>query len=285
MKKNKHAYLIIAHHEFEVLQKLIEALDDERNDIYIHIDKKVKILPTLYCKVSRLFIIDNRVDVRWGHVSQIESEYALFEASFNSDESYSRYHLISGTHMPLKSQDEIHIYFDHYQNKEVLNYLYTDDYEANFKINRYHFFLRNYRSKLFFFQRIVQLFWHIFLKGQYVLGIQKKEPKIDAKANNWISITASAIAYILREKEFILKMFRYSFCGDEFFVPFLLGKSRDQFEVLDDKKLLFNEFLGSFPRTITEKDYDFLIASDYLFARKFSVTNVTVVNRILEHIK
>lgn len=29
-----HAYLIIAHNEFEVLQKLIEALDDPRNDIY-----------------------------------------------------------------------------------------------------------------------------------------------------------------------------------------------------------------------------------------------------------
>lgn len=29
-----HAYLIIAHNEFEVLQKLVGALDDPRNDIY-----------------------------------------------------------------------------------------------------------------------------------------------------------------------------------------------------------------------------------------------------------
>lgn len=38
-----HAYLIIAHNEFEVLQKLVGALDDPRNDIYIHFDKKVSV--------------------------------------------------------------------------------------------------------------------------------------------------------------------------------------------------------------------------------------------------
>lgn len=34
MKKRKHAYLIMAHNEFEVLKKLIIILDDKRNDIY-----------------------------------------------------------------------------------------------------------------------------------------------------------------------------------------------------------------------------------------------------------
>ena len=36
----KHAYLIIVHHEFEVLKHLLQALDDSCNDIYIHFDKK-----------------------------------------------------------------------------------------------------------------------------------------------------------------------------------------------------------------------------------------------------
>ena len=37
-----HAYLIIAHNEFDILKKTIQMIDDERNDIYIHIDKKCK---------------------------------------------------------------------------------------------------------------------------------------------------------------------------------------------------------------------------------------------------
>ncbi len=38
----KHVYLILAHNEYPVLECLIKAIDDPRNDIYIHIDKKVK---------------------------------------------------------------------------------------------------------------------------------------------------------------------------------------------------------------------------------------------------
>ena len=43
----KHAYLIMAHHEFEVLGKLIQAIDDKRNDIFIHFDAKLKSYPVL----------------------------------------------------------------------------------------------------------------------------------------------------------------------------------------------------------------------------------------------
>lgn len=41
----KHAYLILAHNEPELLSLLIERLDDARNDIYIHFDRKLTVLP------------------------------------------------------------------------------------------------------------------------------------------------------------------------------------------------------------------------------------------------
>lgn len=40
--ENKHAYLIMAHNQAELLYKLLELLDNASNDIYIHIDKKFK---------------------------------------------------------------------------------------------------------------------------------------------------------------------------------------------------------------------------------------------------
>ena len=52
----KHAFLIIAHNKFNQLQLLLNLLDDERNDIYVHIDKKVKDLPHLYIKFAGLII-------------------------------------------------------------------------------------------------------------------------------------------------------------------------------------------------------------------------------------
>ena len=39
---NKHAYLIIAHNEPEVLRTLLAMLDDVRNDIFVHIDRRAR---------------------------------------------------------------------------------------------------------------------------------------------------------------------------------------------------------------------------------------------------
>lgn len=38
--KDLHAYCIMAHGNWEQLQMLVNMLDDCRNDIYLHIDKK-----------------------------------------------------------------------------------------------------------------------------------------------------------------------------------------------------------------------------------------------------
>lgn len=37
---NRHAYLIMAHNQFDLLKKIISLLDFEGHDFYIHIDKK-----------------------------------------------------------------------------------------------------------------------------------------------------------------------------------------------------------------------------------------------------
>lgn len=38
----KHAYLIMAHTQFQQVAKLVRLIDNEENDIYLHIDKKVR---------------------------------------------------------------------------------------------------------------------------------------------------------------------------------------------------------------------------------------------------
>lgn len=38
----KHAYLIIAHSEYPILQILLSMLDEYGNDVYLHIDKRAQ---------------------------------------------------------------------------------------------------------------------------------------------------------------------------------------------------------------------------------------------------
>ncbi|MGN1262595.1 MAG: glycosyl transferase, partial [Prevotella sp.] len=72
MGNHRHAYLIMAHNEWDLLNTLLSLIDDERNDIFLHIDKKVKHMPELYRpKHSGLYFTPERYDVRWGDVGQV----------------------------------------------------------------------------------------------------------------------------------------------------------------------------------------------------------------------
>ena len=100
----KHAYLIIAHNEYPVLRALLSMLDDERNDIFLHIDHRSM---ELYEKIhsvqmqrANLHILSTRNKVYWGDLSQVETEYLLLETA-SAKEAYSYYHLLSGTDLPI----------------------------------------------------------------------------------------------------------------------------------------------------------------------------------------
>lgn len=105
----KHAYLIMAHNNWKILEKLLILLDDKRNDIYLHIDLKSDFID-FSSKVhnANLFIF-HEIDVRWGDISLIQVEFFLFKTAYcKGNNSY--YHLISGSDLPLKTQDEIHAF-------------------------------------------------------------------------------------------------------------------------------------------------------------------------------
>src|SRR5699024_9194944 len=142
----KHAYLIIAHHEFEVLSRLLLSIDDERNDIYIHFDKKVKSIPSIQVNNANLFILKDRVDVRWGDVSQIVCEFLLLKESY-SNGSYQYYHSLSGVDMPLKSQNEIHDFFTRNLGKEFIGFTQGNiEKEIDRKVRRIHLFPTSFKG-------------------------------------------------------------------------------------------------------------------------------------------
>ena len=74
----RHAFLILAHNEFQILKILLSMLDDGRNDIYLHIDKKVVLGPLeqdlFRLAKARLFVLEQRLDVRWGDISVVKAE-------------------------------------------------------------------------------------------------------------------------------------------------------------------------------------------------------------------
>lgn len=267
----KHAFLIISHNEFEILQLLIDKLDSDRTDIYVHIDKKVKKLPKLHTRYSDLHILEDRVDVRWGHYSQIACEMKLFEAAHRNG-PYQHYHMLSGVHLPLKPVGELLAFYDDHQGEEIMDLWETCTGKGNIKLGKWNFWNKNLRNPS---SRIYSISW---FSWRWTMAVQKRLPIYHlpneqyVKSSNWVSITQQAVEHLLKRKTQIKNIYQYSLCGDEYFVASELTKA--DFKIHDEKKLLFQVWDGDGPRVLKKEDEKEMIMSGCLYARKFSAATL-----------
>ena len=276
----RHAYLIITHNEFEVLQRLVSALDDERNDIYIHFDKKVKALPKISVSRSKLFILKNRIDVRWGTVRQIECEYTLWEEALKIGQ-YDYYHMISGVHYPLKRIEEIDNFFSGMNGQSVLMPIEEScEYQETLKLKRYNLFLKHYQSHNRYLKAASQFLWKSAIAVQRILSIYTNKSEAFHKSANWCSLNDECVKYLIENKSHILKKYRWSLCGDEYFVPSELLQSRLKGMITESDKLLHHKIGRANADTFTIADYDELIGSECLFARKFKSSCINIIDKL-----
>ena len=281
----KHAYLIMAHNNFYILEKLIKLLDDSRNDIFIHIDKKVKNFDFEYfaslTEHSIVIFTKKRINVRWGANSQVKTEINLFETArkFNPD-GYEYYHLISGVDLPLKTQDYIHHFF---RNKDE-NYIYYKDDISLFdkqRISRFRINIQNKKLKEYFY----------ILQAKLNIDRTKKSKYEIKKGYNWASLTSDAIKLILKNKKDIYRFTSYSLCADEMYKQMILHYYnakiyRDTYGNTSDMRCVdWQRGNGNNPYVFKSEDFDMLVESDKLFARKFDTeTDKEIIDKIYNYI-
>lgn len=275
-----HAWLIIAHNEFEILQMLISALDDPWNDIFVHIDRKVKDLPQLHAGKSNLYILNKRVNVHWGGVSQIKTELLLIGEALHHG-SYDRFHIISGTHLPIKSQEEIQSFFEAHPYEEIMHLWEKDERDIGNKLQRYNLFTAGFTNRNKIIHSTSQLLWRILQRIQKVLKINRFPEELFIKSDNWLSLTSGAAEYLCERSKDILKKYRYSYCGDEYFVASELSSQGERFKILDTDKLLYTQFERYNPKILNLSDFDAVETSGCLFARKFSSRQIEMAHKIL----
>ncbi|MCA5004120.1 beta-1,6-N-acetylglucosaminyltransferase [Sphingobacterium bovistauri] len=283
---SKHAFLIIAHHEFEVLQKLIEAIDDSRNDIYIHFDERVNVLPVLRVKQAKLYVLENRKSIYWGDFSQIEVELLLLRESSNN-KTYLYYHILSGVDMVLWGMSRFHDFFVRNSGKEFIGFS-TYDYrnEVEKKVQLYHLFPKNFRNDNFMF-KIVR---STYIRLQILFRLKRNEGVNFKKGTNWVSITDPFVTYILSETETIDSLYRYTFCADEIYKHTLCWNSsfrENIFNVADEGNgsLRMVKWKNGQIEDWSLDEFEKLINSGKIFARKFVNSDIELVDHILNKIQ
>lgn len=294
-KNDRHAYLIIAHNEFKVLDILLQLLDDKRNDIYLHIDKKVSVIPPFtHIENAGIHVLSKRYDVHWGDITQIKTEMALYREAY-SHGPYQYYHLLSGVDLPIKSQDEIHKFFNTYNGKEFVGFFqgkYHEDDTCR-KVSRYYLFMGyNKRNKQTFLplRILATIIRHTFLKLQDITHIYRKQEINFKKGHNWASLTEKAVKYLLENENFIFKRFKYMQCPDEIYKQSVLFSSPLRHNIYN----IENDQLGCMraidwnrgePYCWQDSDWEELKNSKYLFARKIYSSQQQLINNIINHCK
>lgn len=286
----KHAYLIMCHNNFEQLKLLLKLLDDERNDIYVHIDKKAK----SFCiddfnavteRAGLTFV--KRINVSWGGYSLIAAEMNLLKAAVNS--RYSYYHLLSGVDLPIKSQNEIHDFFEKNAGKEFISVDESSVGGSDFsnRIGEYHllqdFIGRNSGLRITVIEKCERL--SLMFQKKMRVNRNRHNKMVIYKGSNWFSITHDMVLYVLDREREIKRCFGYGLAADELFLQTIAMHSPYKQNITGTCMRLINWDRGE-PHTFTEADYEMLIHSDNLFARKFDYSRCPeIVNMIYNNVE
>lgn len=288
MNKNKHAFLIIAHNHFDILEKLIKMLDHERNDIFLHIDKRVKDFDqerfSKLLKKSNIFFT-RRMAVYWGHSSQVDCELLLLEACLNQGK-YQFVHLLSGVDLPIQTQNYIHSFFDRHPNTQFLQVGWAEKHL--YRLNRYHFFLKHTEISVGI-KTLVNKVNNIVTEKLNINRLKKYNQMEVVKTANWFSISGECAEYVYSKRKFIKKLTRFTVCADEMFLGTVIYDSPYWKQVYNPEPSWDGHMryidrirnIGSSPHTFTIGDKKLIEESEMLFARKF---DETVDSEIIEFI-
>ena len=267
----KHAYLILAHGSFGLLRELLSRLDDARNDIFVHIDKKAQVLPELHTEHAGLYFTHERVDVRWGDWTVVEAEYVLF-AEAVSHGPYQYYHLLSGVDLPVKSQDYIHAFCERNAGKEFIGYTLTEiTPEIVRKVRRWHLFPEDFKNTSI----VKRALRAACIRLQELLGIYRNRNIPFKKGSQWVSVTDAMARHFLSHRAWAQKVFSHSFCADEMVMQTLAWQPpfRERLYNTEADGAGCLRAIGWKDGQIidwTARDLPALEASEALFARKFN---------------
>lgn len=282
-ESNRQAILIMAHHNWFQLEKLVRYFDHKDVDIFLHIDKKSADFNAKYFKElnqNRNVYLLKRRDIHWGTYDQISCELCLYKQSFNFG-TYKYFHLLSGDDIPLLPLNDFLDFF----RKSNENFIVADD-EPRFEIRLqlYHNLLNHVPIPISIKNILNRKLNAIQLKAgiNRLKNLKRVFPKI-RHGHNWCSLTSEAVELLIENERIIKKYFCFTQCSDEQYKQTILSNSplADTISGSEIREIDWTKG-GAHPKIFTINDLDRLrkaAAEGKVFARKF---DENVDNEIIE---
>lgn len=285
----KFAFLISAHTDAPQLKRLVEALPDD-SMFFVHIDKKADIQPfeELMKSDKRVHFIEHRVNVMWGSLIEVEYQMELVRAALAAGQEFDYLITLSGMDYPLWSKQRIEDYFANDKGKEYLCGMDITEHCATSDIYRIH---RFFNSKPWKYGSLRSKFRVSLRKIIAAVGVRKPltftaSGKIYRlfKGSAWWAITMGLAETALKawdEDNEFKSYFKTSFCPAETFLQTIAFNSEWREHCMEKTGMWVNlqyvtpltyinyDDIKHLPmKILDETDYNALIESDKIFARK-----------------
>lgn len=288
----RHAIMIMAHANYDMIRNIISLYDHKLIDFYIHINKLSNDWNERFIEgsstKSKVYCVP-RVPITYCNYSQVEANIMLLSHAVK--EQYDYYHIISGADLPLHNVDYFINFFTENKGKEFVGF----QNEYNSEYAGFRFYLNNTIRTTNGIKRVIAIRLHkLLIKLQSILKINHAKGYVGQpkKGFDWWSITHEAAIEILNKEPEFRKFFKYTYCPSELLAQTILYNSN-----LSKNNIynIENPVVGSLreidwhrgqPYVWRVEDYEYLKNSRSLFARKFdSNIDSEIIKLISNHIR
>lgn len=263
------AHLILTYTNPKQTERMIRRMQHKNFDFYIQVDKKIDIAPHLYLQnIPNVYLIKDRVDVKWAGFSTILATFAAIKEIVASDIKYDFINFISGQDYPLKPADELNQFFSKNIGKEFLSFrdIKNDWTEGLIRMEKY--FLTGYTFPgKYFAEKVINLVTpkRKFPKGLHPYG----------KSMFWM-LSPEAAMYVVNTVEKDKGLMRFFFLcwgSDEFVFQTMLMHSPHKKNIINNNYRYIDWSAGGpNPKILNIEDAESIANSGLLFARKFDLS-------------
>jgi hypothetical protein len=269
--------LVMAHSNEELLRNLLQKLRHPQVFIAVHIDKKSEALFENLKDVDHIRLVQNRVDVKWAHLTQVEATLSSYRELRATGISMDHFLVISGQDYPVRSMQSIVDFLANHKGKSFLGRgeISKQGWAAAMKRYRYHYYIP--AEKLW---RGIMMLTRIHRKLPFGLK--------PWGGPQWINMTQQHLDYIVEYGEQHPKLYRYMKTvrfPEEMFFQTLIMNSRYKDDCINNDLRFIKWIAGkSNPEILTIEDYDDVVsAKDKFFARKFDLKHSASLIKKIEH--
>lgn len=288
----KQAILITAYKNYHHLEEIIHCFDTSF-ELYIHIDKKSKISDlelTNLRKHEIVKLVEQKYKVNWGGFNHLKAILYLTQQALQNPEN-KYFHLITGHDFPVKSSSYFVDFFDKNSNTEFLSYFDFPDPKSGWPGNNgldrieYFNFYDFWNAKNHNGNQKIKLLIRLQKRFGFKRKISSKMPKLYGGSTYW-SLSRECLEYVLeftKKNKFVLNRFKYTLCAEEFYFQTVIMNSIFADKVANDnlRHIDWVARNGNNPAILDETDYEKLIQTNAVFARKFEYPQSTgLINKI-----